>query len=330
MFRLGNRQIPAGAMLAPMAGVADRAFREVCVRWGAVYVVGEMASAKGLTMRGDKTRELLELSEAERPAAVQLFGSEPQVMAQAAREAEAFAPDAIDINMGCPVPKVAGNGCGSALMRDPLLAGQIIRAVVEATSLPVTVKIRAGWDDQSINAVEIARIAQEEGAAAVAVHCRTRQQMYSFPVDWTIIRQVKEALSIPVIGNGGIRTPQEAKAMYDQTGCDLVMIGQGALGAPWIFRQVNQYLETGTFDPAPPLEERLAVFRDQAEAMVLYKGETVGLREARKHAGWYLRGCRGAAALRRQAGMLSTMADLEALIARALEENLSAFPEDEA
>ena len=319
-MKIGNLQIKQTAALAPMAGVADGAFRRICKEFGAAYMVGEMASAKGLTMGGEKTRELLELPADQRPAAVQLFGSDPAVMAQAARQAEAFAPDAIDINMGCPVPKVAGNGCGSALMRDPLLAGRIIRAVVEATSLPVTVKIRAGWDRESVNAVEIARIAQEEGAAAVAVHCRTRQEMYAFPVDWSIIGQVKAALSIPVIGNGGIRTPQDAKAMYDQTGCDLVMIGQGALGAPWIFRQVNQYLATGAFDPAPPLAERLAVFQGQVRAMVRYKGETVGLREARKHAAWYLKGCRGAAALRRQAGTLSTLADLDALIARALEE----------
>ena len=319
MVRLGQKEIPPRAMLAPMAGVADRAFREICVQWGAVYVVGEMASAKGLTMRGDKTRELLELSPKERPAAVQLFGSEPEVMAAAAREAEAFSPDAIDINMGCPVPKVAGNGCGSALMRDPQLAGRIIRAVVKATTLPVTVKIRAGWDDRSVNGVEIARIAQEEGAAAVTVHCRTRQQMYQFPVDWTIIAQVKEALSIPVIGNGGVQSPQDVKAMYDQTGCDLVMIGQAALGAPWIFRQVNQFLETGRYDPAPSLEECLQVLRRQAQAMADYKGEAIGLREARKHAGWYLKGCRGAAALRRQAGTIATLADLDRLIDHALE-----------
>ena len=319
MVRLGQKEIPPRAMLAPMAGVADRAFREICVQWGAVYVVGEMASAKGLTMRGDKTRELLELSPKERPAAVQLFGSEPEVMAAAAREAEAFSPDAIDINMGCPVPKVAGNGCGSALMRDPQLAGRIIRAVVKATTLPVTVKIRAGWDDRSVNGVEIARIAQEEGAAAVTVHCRTRQQMYQFPVDWTIIAQVKEALSIPVIGNGGVQSPQDVKAMYDQTGCDLVMIGQAALGAPWIFRQVNQFLETGRYDPAPSLEERLQVLRRQVQAMANYKGEAIGLREARKHAGWYLKGCRGAAALRRQAGTIATLADLDRLIDHALE-----------
>ena len=319
MVRLGQKEIPPRAMLAPMAGVADRAFREICVQWGAVYVVGEMASAKGLTMRGDKTRELLELSPKERPAAVQLFGSEPEVMAAAAREAEAFSPDAIDINMGCPVPKVAGNGCGSALMRDPQLAGRIIRAVVKATTLPVTVKIRAGWDDRSVNGVEIARIAQEEGAAAVTVHCRTRQQMYQFPVDWTIIAQVKEALSIPVIGNGGVQSPQDVKAMYDQTGCDLVMIGQAALGAPWIFRQVNQFLETGRYDPAPSLEERLQALRRQVQAMADYKGEAIGLREARKHAGWYLKGCRGAAALRRQAGTIATLADLDRLIDHALE-----------
>lgn len=314
-------ELPATAMLAPMAGVADQAFREVCTAWGAAYVVGEMASAKALVVSGNKTWQLLEVSEAERPGAVQLFGCEPDTMAKAAVLALRHRPDAVDINMGCPVPKVAGTGCGSALMRTPALVGEIVQAVAAAVApVPVTVKIRAGWDSQHRNAVEVAKIAEDAGAAAIAVHCRTREEMYSFPVDWSIIREVKAAVSVPVIGNGGVTTPEQVAAMYRETGCDLVMIGQGALGAPWLFGQVRDYLATGAYAPAPPVEERMAVMRRQIEAMAAYKGTYVGLKEARKHAGWYLRGLRGAAALRRQAGTLASMEDVERLIERVLME----------
>ena len=322
MVRLGQKEIPPRAMLAPMAGVADRAFREICVQWGAVYVVGEMASAKGLTMRGDKTRELLELSPKERPAAVQLFGSEPEVMAAAAREAEAFSPDAIDINMGCPVPKVAGNGCGSALMKDPQRCGEIVAAVKAAVPVPVTAKMRLGWDQEHKNVVEVARICQQAGADAVCVHGRTRDQMYAGKADWQAIRQVKEALSIPVIANGDVTDAFSAAKLLEETGCDLVMVGRGALGNPWVFRQINAYLsQEFRLIPPPGLAERILVIRRHIGLLCQYKGEVRGMREARKHVGWYLHGMRGAAEFRRRAGELTTLADLDRLLSDVYEKN---------
>lgn len=296
-----------------MAGVGDRAFREICKEFGCAYVVSEMASSKGLTFQGTKTEELLFLSEKERPAAIQLFGDDPQIMAEAAKLAMKFHPDVIDINMGCPAPKVAGNGGGSALMKNPPLAGQIVKAVCEAVEVPVTVKFRKGWDDSHINAVEFAQMAEAAGADAVTVHGRTRQQMYAPPVDWEIIRQVKNAVSIPVIGNGDVVSPETAKALYETTGCDLIMIGRGALGAPWLFRQVRQYLQTGAYEPTPPLEKRMELMVEQMTLAVQYKGERVASHEARKHCGWYISGVRGAAQLRRRAGELQTLDDIKRL-----------------
>lgn len=312
-MNIGNITLPKTAGLAPMAGVGDRAFREICKEFGCAYVVSEMASSKGLTFQGSKTEELLFLSEKERPAAIQLFGDDPQIMAQAARFAMKFHPDVIDINMGCPAPKVAGNGGGSALMKNPPLAGQIVKAVCEAVEVPVTVKFRKGWDDSHINAVEFAQMAEAAGADAVTVHGRTRQQMYAPPVDWEIIRQVKNAVSIPVIGNGDVVSPETAKALYETTGCDLIMIGRGALGAPWLFRQVRQYLQTGAYEPTPPLEKRMELMVEQMTLAVQYKGERVASHEARKHCGWYISGVRGAAQLRRRAGELQTLDDIKRL-----------------
>lgn len=318
-MQLGNITLPKGAALAPMAGVGDRAFREICAGMGACYAVGEMASSKGMLHRSRKTAELLQIGEEERPAAVQLFGDEPEAMADAARTAMSFTPDAIDINMGCPAPKVAGGGSGCALMRDLPLAGRIIRAVADASGVPVTVKFRKGWDDTSVNAVETALTAEENGAAAVTVHGRTRAQMYAPPVDLEIIRRVKEAVSIPVIGNGGVDSARRAAEMYERTGCDLIMVGQGALGAPWIFREIRAYLERGELLPPPCPEERMDILLRQARLACKYKGEDRAMREMRHHAGWYLRGWHGAAALRRQAGQLRRFEDLEALAKAALE-----------
>lgn len=312
-MKIGSIQLPRTAALAPMAGVADRAFRELCVEYGACWCVAEMASAKGLTLSGRKTDALLKLSPAERPAAVQLFGDDPATMAQAARLALAHRPEAIDINMGCPAPKVAGNGGGSALLRNPKLAGEIVAAVVAAVDVPVTVKIRKGWDEEHITALEVAKRAEEAGAALLTIHGRTRVQMYAPPVDWEIIRRVKEALSIPVVGNGDITTPQLAREMYDQTGCDLVMVGRGALGRPWLFGQIKAYLEDGTLLPEPPVAERMDIMLRHMEMICAYKNEHIAMREARKHAAWYFTGLRGAARLRKAAFSLETLDDARRL-----------------
>jgi nifR3 family TIM-barrel protein len=301
-----------------MAGVADRAFREICREFGACYVVGEMASSKGMKYGSKKSAELISITESQRPMAAQNFGDEPDTLAEAAIRSAVEHPDAIDINMGCPAPKIAGGGSGAALMRRPELAGEIIRAVAGAVDIPVTVKIRKGWDDSTVNAVEIAKIAEQSGAAAITVHGRTRQQMYSPPVDLDIIAAVKRAVSIPVIGNGDIVDAASAARMYEETGCDLVMIGRGALGSPWVFRQIEAYLERGEVIPDPTPEERMAVMLKQIRLACAYKGERAAMREARKHAAWYLKGWHGAAALRRQAGSLETYEDLVRLAALTL------------
>lgn len=320
-MRIGNVEIQGKAALAPMAGVADRAFRLLCVEHGAAYVVGEMVSSKGLCFGDGKSRELLCLEAAERPAAVQLFGDDPDTMARAAVLAMEAAPDIIDINMGCPAPKIAGNHCGSALMRDPERCRRIVAAVAAAVDVPVTAKIRKGWSADCVNAVEVALACQEGGAAAVTVHGRTRDQMYAPPVDWEIVREVKQALHIPVIGNGDVTTPHEAAALYEQTGCDLIMVGRGALGAPWLFAQIEAYLTHGTLLPDPPVSKRMAVLLRQITLAAERKGERVALREARKHAAWYMRGLRGAAALRAKAGTISSLEDLVSLCRQAVEAN---------
>lgn len=318
---IGNVEIRGRAALAPMAGVADRAFRRICVDYGAAYVVGEMVSCKGLCFGDAKSADLLALDEEERPAAVQLFGDDPERMAQAAALAMKVRPDVIDINMGCPAPKIAGNACGSALMRNPDLCFRIVKAVTDAVPVPVTAKIRKGYAKDQVNAVEVALACEAGGAAAVTVHGRTRDQMYAPPVDWDIIRQVKAALHIPVIGNGDVTSPQAAAALYEQTGCDLVMVGRGALGAPWLFSQIEAYLTHGTLLPEPPAAKRMAVLCRQAELAVAYKGERLALLQARKHAAWYMRGMRGAAEFRRAAGTLETMDDLRTLCRRVIEES---------
>ena len=315
---IGNINLPKTAALAPLAGVADRAMREICREYGACWTVGEMTSSKGLSYGSKKSAELLEIGEAERPTAVQLFGSEPETMAQAALMALEYKPEAIDINFGCPVPKVAGNGGGSALMKDPVLAGKIVRAVAEAVPLPITVKFRAGWDSEHINAVEFAKICEDNGAAALTVHGRTRMQMFAPPVDLDIIRRVKEAVNIPVIGNGDIDSPEAAKRMYDETGCDLVMVGRGAMGNPWLFKRIECYMQTGELIPEPTPYERMTVLKKHIELLCRYKGEYVGMREARKHSSWYIKGMRGAAEFSRECGAISTMEDLERLIDRVL------------
>lgn len=321
-MKLGTIEIEKTAALAPMAGVADSAFRRICKEFGAAYLVSEMASSKGMHYESKKTAGLLQIDESERPAAVQLFGDEPEIMAEAAVRALVFAPDVIDLNMGCPAPKIAGNGGGSALMKKPALAGKIIETVVKAVELPVTVKFRKGWDDESVNAVEFAKIAENSGAAAVTVHGRTRQQFYAPPVDLDIIAAVKQAVSIPVVGNGGCETIQDVLNMYEYTKCDLVMIGQGALGAPWLFGQVRAYMRDGVTLAPPPLEERMQVMLRHMHLACDAKGEAHAMRELRKHAAWYVRGVRGAPAFRKQSGELCTLADAERLVQMVLEKNI--------
>ena len=323
-MQIGNLKIEGHAGLAPMAGVADRAMRELCREQGAAYTVGELVSAKGVTLGDRKSGLLLQVHPAERPMALQLFGREPAVMADAARRAMDQQPDWIDINMGCPAPKVAGHGGGAALMKDPVLAADITRAVAKAVPVPVTVKIRSGWDDEHINAVEVARRCEDAGAAAVTVHGRTRAQMYAPPVNRDIIRQVKEAVSIPVIGNGDVTSAVDAARMLEETGCDFLLVGRAAMGAPWIFAQINAWLDHERILPPPPVSQRMAYLLRQAERMVEYKGEAIAMREIRKHAGWYMRGLRGAAAYRREAGAISSMEDLARLCLRAVEENRGA------
>ena len=284
---IGNVKIEKTASLAPMASVADKAMRTMCKKYAA---------------------SLLTVTEYERPMAIQLFGSEPEFMAKAAVIAAKYNPDFIDINCGCPVPKVAGNGAGSALMKDPVLLGQIVEAVVKATDIPVTVKIRKGWDEKNVNAVEVARVAQESGASAVAVHGRTKNQI-------DIIAEVKQALKIPVIGNGDIDSGESCKHMYDYTGCDLVMVGRAACGRPWIFSEIKHYLETGKILPPPSPDEQLDIMNEHIRLLCTDKGEYIGMKEARKHTAWYLKGRPGAAKLRNMCGSLSTLEDFDNMLA---------------
>lgn len=317
-MKIGNLEIKGYACLAPMAGVADRAFRELCMSYGAAYVISEMVSSKGLTMQDKKSKELLFLSDAERPAGAQIFGDDPEIMANAALKAMEFSPDFIDINMGCPAPKIAGNGGGSALLKNPELIGKIVKKVVEVSPVPVTAKIRIGWDKNSINAVEIAKIIEAAGADAITVHGRTKDQMYAPPVSLDEIANVKKAVSIPVIGNGDIVDGKSAKLMLDMTGCDFLMVGRGALGNPWIFQCINAYLNKEADFTEPTLEEKMDVMLRHIGTLCEYKDVRIGMREARKHAAWYIKGIRGAAAFRQEIGQLSTMDELKALAERVI------------
>lgn len=312
-MEIGSRKLDGFAALAPMAGVADRTFRELCRRWGAAYTVSELVSAKAVTLGDRKSQEYLVVTDGERPVGTQLFGSDPETMAAAAVKAASFGPDFIDINMGCPAPKVAASGGGALLMQDPVKAAAIVKAVAEAVDLPVTVKMRSGWDADSVNAVELAKRCEDAGAAAVTVHARTRMQMYAPSADWTILTKVKQAVDIPVIGNGDVTDAKTAARMYEETGCDFVMVGRAAMGAPWLFSQINAYIGEGRILPDPPVAKRMLVLLEQAKATAEEKGERVAMREMRKHAAWYMRGLRGAAEFRRRSGSLSTFGELEQL-----------------
>lgn len=307
------------AFLAPMAGIADLAFRELCVQYGAAYTVSEMVSSKGLTMGDKKSAQLLTLGN-DRPAGVQIFGDNPEIMAKAAVKCLDFNPDIIDINMGCPAPKIAMNGGGASLMKKPELAYEITKAVVQAVDIPVTVKIRKGWDEESVNAVEMAELAEKAGASAVAVHGRTRQQMYSGSVDFDIIAQVKKAVGIPVIANGDIKDEQSAAIMLEKTNADAIMIGRGALGNPWVFSKINAYLDECRVLPDPSITQKMAVMLKHIQKIIEYKGEYTAMREARHHAAYYTKGMRGGAKLRAEIGKLERFEQLQELSYRILKE----------
>ena len=307
------------AFLAPMAGIADLAFRELCVQYGAAYTVSEMVSSKGLTMGDKKSAQLLSLGN-DRPAGAQIFGDDPEIMAKAAIKCLDFNPDIIDINMGCPAPKIAMNGGGASLMKKPELAYEITKAVVQAVDIPVTVKIRKGWDEESVNAVEMAELAEKAGASAVAVHGRTRQQMYSGSVDFDIIAQVKKAVGIPVIANGDIKDEQSAAIMLEKTNADAIMIGRGALGNPWVFSKINAYLDECRVLPEPSVTQKMAVMLKHIQKIIEYKGEYTAMREARHHAAYYTKGMRGGAKLRAEIGKLERFEQLQELSYKILKE----------
>ncbi|VBB06417.1 aldolase-type tim barrel [Lucifera butyrica] len=297
-MQIGGIVLENPVILAPMAGVTDLPFRLLAKEMGCGLVYSEMVSDKGLLYENSTTLKMLQIDVRERPVNLQIFGSEPDSMAEAAKIVERAGADIIDINMGCPTPKIIKNGEGAALMRQPDLASRIMRKVVSAVNVPVTVKIRKGWDDSSVNAVEIAQLAEQAGIAAVAVHGRTRAQFYAGNADWEIIKQVKEAVNIPVIGNGDVRDPEDAARLLQETGCDGIMIGRGAQGNPWIFRRVLHYLRTGDVLPPPGPEERLAMIIRHMDMLAAHKGEYIAVREMRCHASWYIKGLPGAAEMR--------------------------------
>lgn len=314
MFSIGSVTLPNQLILAPMAGVTDLAFRQICREHGAGLTVTEMASAKALEYGDKKTPRLLRLAPGEHPASAQIFGSDPACMARSAKRAlELSGCDIIDINMGCPAPKIVGNGDGSALMKSPDLAARIVAAVKQAVPVPVTVKFRMGWDAQSVNCVEFARLCEQAGADMVAVHGRTRSQQYSGTANWDIIRAVKEAVSIPVAANGDVFAPQDVPRILAHTGADFVMIGRGSLGDPWIFERAHALMQTGVLPPLPPFAARIDTAVRQIELAVADKGERVALLEARKHVNWYLKGVSHVRDFKKRISALTRLDELYAL-----------------
>lgn len=313
-LKIGNVELENNLILAPMAGVTDQPFRILCREQGCGLLYTEMVSAKAILYKNRNTRELLEVCGEERPIAVQLFGSDPEIVSEIAHQIEDGPYDIIDINMGCPVPKIVNNGEGSALMKNPKLVERILSSMVKKVKKPVTVKFRKGFNDDCVNAVEIAKIAESCGAAAVAVHGRTREQFYSGKADWEIIRQVKEAVQIPVIGNGDIFTPQDAKRMLEQTGCDGLMIARGARGNPWLFHRIHHYLDTGELLPEPDTAEICRMILRHAKLQTEMKGESLGMKEMRKHIAWYTAGLPHSASIRRECNQLETLEELGQLL----------------
>ena len=313
-LKIGNVELENNLILAPMAGVTDLPYRLICRSMGCGMVVTEMVSAKAILYKNKNTKTLLEVLPQERPAAVQLFGSDPDILGEIAAQIEDGPYDMIDFNMGCPVPKIVGNGEGSALMREPKKVEQILSSMVRHVKKPVTVKFRKGFNDTSVNAVEIAKIAESCGVAAVAVHGRTREQYYSGKADWEIIRQVKEAVKIPVIGNGDVFQPEDAEAMLKRTGCDGVMIGRGTKGNPWIFSRTQHYLETGEILPGPSVAEIRDMILHHGSLLSQYKGEKMAMREMRKHMAWYTAGLPHSAALRNEINQIETLNEMKQLL----------------
>lgn len=322
---IGSLQLENNVILAPMAGVTDQPFRILCREQGCGMVVTEMVSAKAILYKNKNTRELLQISPEEMPVSVQLFGSDPEIMAQIAAQLEEGPYAAIDVNMGCPVPKIVNNHEGSALMKDMELASRILTSMVRAVKKPVTVKFRKGFNDSLVNAVEFAKMAESCGVAAVAVHGRTREQYYSGKADWDIIRQVKEAVSIPVIGNGDIFTPEDAERMLEETGCDGIMVGRGAKGNPWLFRQICHYLDTGERLAPPSGREIREMILRHSQMLTEYKGELAAMREMRGHMAWYTKGMPHSASLRSEINQVETLEGLAELLDRRLmeQENLA-------
>lgn len=313
-LKIGGIELENNVVLAPMAGVTDLPFRLLCKEQGAGLICMEMISANAIHFNSKRTAELMEIRPEEMPVSLQLFGSDPEIMAESAKRIEDRPFSILDVNMGCPVPKVVNNGEGSALMRNPKLAGEIVNALVKAINKPVTVKIRKGFDDGSVNAVELAKIAEANGAAAVAVHARTRGQYYSGRADWDIIKKVKDAVAIPVIGNGDVSDCFSAKRMLDETGCDGIMIGRACRGNPWIFREVTHYLETGEIPERPSMAEIRDVVLRHARLQLECKGEYTAVREMRKHISWYTAGMPHSARLRGMINGIENMAELEACV----------------
>ena len=313
-LKIGNVTIDCPVVLAPMAGVTDLPFRLLCREMGVGLLSMEMVSAKAILYKNRNTESLMEIAPGENPIALQLFGSDPEILGEIAAQIQNRPFDILDFNMGCPVPKVVNNQEGSALMKQPELVREIASSLVKASEKPVTVKIRKGFDDAHVNAVEIAKILEDCGVAAVAVHGRTREQYYSGKADWEIIRKVKEAVSIPVIGNGEVDSPKAAVAMLEQTGCDGVMIGRAAQGNPWLFREIRHYLETGEELPRPSMDEVKEMILRHARLQVEYKGPDVGMREMRKHVAWYTAGFPHSAKLRSEVNAVGTLEELGELL----------------